>query len=323
MLAASSSTIKLSDRPKALIVGSFIMGAFALGVIAILALGGMSLFAHKLRVVAVFSESIAGLEVGAPVTFHGARIGRVGGMRLHIDVHHQASWIPVYLDLDLDRVSWAEGSVGGKRADLQAAVNAGLRAQLVSQGLVSGETSVNLDYRPDAPARLADRPEDAFEIPTVPSDLQDLKDQLLNLDLPKIGLKAQEVLVEIQHVTGELGARIGPLADGMQTTLATTTDAVHRLQMDSSRTLADVDLLAKESRRQVEINGNDLDQLLRLADQATGRADTLVASLNDMSSPRGDLQASLRDLAASASSLRGLTHDLQHDPLGTLLRRDN
>src|SRR5260370_25696434 len=119
-------------RPKAFIVGSFIMGALALGVIAILALGGMSLLAHKLRVVAIFSESITGLDVGAPVTFHGARIGQVGGIRPHIDVHHHTSWLPVYLDLDLDRISWADGSVGGKRADLQAAGNAGLRAQLVS-----------------------------------------------------------------------------------------------------------------------------------------------------------------------------------------------
>src|SRR5580658_128977 len=269
-------------RSKPVVVGSFLLGALALGVIAIVALGGMHLFAHKLRVVVVFSDSIAGLEVGAPVTFHGARIGRVEGMRVHIDVHHQTSWLPVYLDLDLDRISWADGSVGGKRADLQAAVDSGLRAQLVSQGLVSGEMSVNLDYRLGTPARLAGLAEDAFEIPTVPSDLQDLKDQLLKLDLPEIGLKAREVLADVQHVTEELGARIGPLADGLQNTLATAAEA----------------------------------------EQATSQADALVTSLNDMSSPRGDLQASLRDLAASASSLRGLTHDLEREPLGTLLRRE-
>jgi len=308
-------------RPKAVVVGSFILGALALGVIAILAFGGMNLFAHKLRVVVVFRDSIAGLEVGAPVTFRGARIGRVEGMRLHIDVHRQTSWLPVYLDLDLDRIAWTDGSVGGKRADLQAAVDSGLRAQLVSQGLVSGEVGVDLDYRPGTPALLAGQVGDAFEIPTVPSDLQDLKDQLLKLDLPEIGHKALEVLSSLQHVTEELDVRIGPLADGLQTTLTTATDAVHRLQLDSARTLGDVDLLANESRRQIATNGNDLDDLLKKADEATGRADALVASLNDMTSPRGDLQASLRDLAASADSLRGLTHDLERNPLGTLLRR--
>jgi paraquat-inducible protein B len=308
-------------RSKPVVVGSFLLGALTLGVIAIVVLGGMHLFAHKLRVVVVFSDSIAGLEVGAPVTFHGARIGRVEGMRVHIDVHHQTSWLPVYLDLDLDRIAWADGSVGGKRADLQAAVDSGLRAQLVSQGLVGGDMSVNLDYRRGTPARLTGRAEDAFEIPTVPSDLQDLKDQLLKLDLPEIGHKAQEVLTSVQHVTDELGARIGPLADGLQTTLATTTDAVRRLQLESAHTLADVDRLANESRRQIATNGDDLDRVLKTAEEATGRADPRVESLNDMTSPRGDLQASLRDLAASAGSLRGLTHDLERNPLGTLLRR--
>jgi paraquat-inducible protein B len=307
-------------RSKPALVGSFILGALALGVIAILALGGMNLFAHKLRVVVVFSDSIAGLEVGAPVTFRGVRIGRVERMRLHIDVQRQTSWLPVYLDLDLDRIAWANG-VAGKRADLQAAVDSGLRAQLVSQGLVGGEMSVNLDYRPGTAAPLAGRADDAFEIPTVPSDLQDLKDQLLKMDLPEIGRQAREALASVHHVTDELGARIGPLADDLQTTLATATDAVHRLQLDSARTLGDVDRLANESREQIKTNGDDLDRVLRKADDATGRADELVESLNDMTSPRGDLQASLRDLAASAGSLRGLTHDLERNPLGTLLRR--
>lgn len=308
-------------RSKPLIVGSFLLGALALGVIAILAFGGMNLFAHKLRVVVVFGDSIAGLDVGAPVTFRGARIGRVEGMRLHIDIHRQTSWLPVYLDLDLDRIAWANGSIGGSRADLQAAVDAGLRAQLVSQGLVSGEMSVNLDYRPGTPVPPAGRTEDAFEIPTVPSDLQDLKAQLLKLDLPEIGHEAREVLTSVQRVTDELGARIGPLADDLHTTLATTTDAVHHLQLGSAHTLGDIDRLANESRSQVATNGKDLDDLIKRAGEATGRADALVTSLNDMTSPRGDLQASLRDLAASASSLRGLTHDLERNPLGTLLRR--
>ena len=125
----------------------------------------------------------------------------------------------------------------------------------------------------------------------------------------------------MQHVLDEINGRIGPLADGLKTTLSTTAQAIHRLQTDSTRTLADIDHLANESRRQITANGDDLDRLLRTAEQTTSRANDLVATLNDMSSPRGDLQASLRDLAASASSLRSLTHDLERNPLGTLMRK--
>jgi paraquat-inducible protein B len=309
-------------RGRAVIVGGFVLGAMALGVIAILIFGGTNLFAKKLRLVAVFNDSIAGLEVGAPVTFHGMRIGRVGPIELHLDVKRHASWIPVYLDVDLGRIEWTDGAVGGKRSDLQAAVDAGLRAQLVSQGLISGQLSVDLDYHPDTPVVLAGHPGEAFEIPTVSSDLQDLKNQLLKLNLPAVALKAQQVLNNMQRVVDDLDGKVLPLADGFQTTLTSVTRAVDRLQTDSTRTLADIDGLANESRQQIATNGRDLDLFLRSARQATDEADVLVASLNEMSSPRGDLQASLRDLAASAGSLRDLTHDLQRAPLATLLRKE-
>jgi paraquat-inducible protein B len=242
-------------------------------------------------------------------------------MRLHVDALHQTNWIPVYLDLDLDRISWTNGSAGGN-ADLRRAVNSGMRAQLVSQSLVSGEMSVNLDFHPDTEARLAGHADDAVEIPTIPSDMENLKDEFRNLNLHEIGLKTRQVLVSMQRVLDDVDGKIGPLADRLQTTLGTTTAAVGNFQTDAARTLADIDRLAKESHNQIATNGKDLDQLLLTAERTTDHADALFVSLNDMASPRGDLQASLRDLSASASSLRSLTHDMDRNPLGTLLRRD-
>jgi paraquat-inducible protein B len=309
-------------RAKPVVVGSFVLGALALGVLAILIFGGMHLFTNTVRVVVFFRDSITGLEPGAPVTFRGVPIGRVERMRLHVDVIHQTNWIPVYLDLDIGRITWVNGSVGGDRADLRRAVNAGLRAQLVSQSLVSGESSVNLDFHPDTEALLAGHADDAVEIPTIPSDMQNLKDDFRNLNLREIGLKTRQVLVSMQRVLDDLDGKIGPLADGLQTTLGTTSAAVRAFQVDAARTMADVDRLANESHDQITTNGKDLDQLLQSAERAANHADALVVSLNDMTSARGDLQASLRDLSASASSLRSLTHDLDRNPLGTLLRRD-
>jgi paraquat-inducible protein B len=308
---------------KPVVVGSFIVGALVLGVIAILTFGGTHLFAKSLRAVVVFKDSIAGLEVGAPVTFRGVRIGRVEGMRLHLDEQHHTSWIPVYLDVYVNRISWTNGSADATRVDLQAAVDSGLRAQLVAQSLVSGQMSVNLDYRPDIPAQKAAYPEDAFEIPTIPSDIENLKDELLHIDLPGIALKTQQVLVSLQHTLEQFDGTIGPVAADLRSTLATTTAAVGHLQADSARTLADLDRLVNESRKQVTANGRELEQLLRTAERTADQADALVVSLNDMTAAHGDLQGSLRDLAASASSLRGLTHDLERNPVGTLLRKDH
>jgi paraquat-inducible protein B len=311
---------------KPVVVGSFALGALVIGVVGILALGGQHLFKTSIRVVVIFRDSVAGLEVGAPVTFRGVRIGRVESMRVHIDPHAHRDWIPIYLDLDPDRVTWVNGSAATDRAELQSAVNSGLRAQLVAQSLVTGQLTVNLDLHPDTRAIFDAPTDEAFEIPTVPSDLQNLKDQLLQLDLPDLGQKTRETLLATQKVLETVQIAIGPLAASLQTTLDSTTEAVRTVQADTARTLADIDRLAAETRQQIATNGNDLDRLLQSAEGATTRADALLASLNDMTSAhsalRGDLQASVRDLAASASSLRSLLHDLERNPAGTLLRKE-
>jgi paraquat-inducible protein B len=312
----------MAMRPaKPIVVGSFVFGALALGVLAIVLFSGVHLLSRTVRVVVFFSGSIAGLEVGAPVTFKGMRIGRVEGMRLDVDVLHEASWMPVYLDLDLSQVSWTNGSLGGTRTDLQRAVGAGLRAQLVPQSLVSGELSVNLDLHPKTPARLAHRPNEVLEIPSIPSEMQDFKDQFRQLNLPELGLQIRKTLQSMQQALDELQRLAGTLHDAASTTAV----AVRALQTDAGRTLADIDRLANEGRRQVAVDGPELDRLLQRATQTADHADAMVASLNEMTSPRSplreDLQASLRDLAASASTLRDFTQDLDRNPLGTLLRR--
>jgi paraquat-inducible protein B len=309
------------NAAKPVIVGSFVLGGLAIAVLAIVFFGGFQLFARQLPVVVVFRDSIAGLEVGAPVTFRGVRVGRVEGMKLHIDTHHHLSWVPVQLDLDLDQVSWANGSVG-TREDLKDAVDAGLRAQLVSQGLVSGQMSINLDYHPGTPVVLSGHADQRIEIPTISSEMQELKDEFEHLDLPALFARTQQTLLSMQRLVDDLDKKIGPLTDTLQSSLTTTTASIQALEHGAAKTVADVDVLALEAQSQLKSNGNDLDQLLKSAKLATNQADELVASLNDLTSDRSDLQASLRDLAASASSLRSLTHDLERNPVGTMLRHE-
>jgi len=308
--------------PRPVIVGAFVLGALALAVTAILIFGGLHLFANTLRIVAVFPHSIAGLEDGAPVTFRGLRIGSVERMKLHIDVLNHTTWIPVYLDVDLSRISWTNGPPHDPRANLQAAVAAGLRAQLASQSLVSGQMSVDLEYYPGTPARLSGHRDGAVEIPTVPSDLENIKEQLRELNLPAISQSMQATLASMRRVLADIDGKIDPLASSVQTTLASANAAVRDLQRAATRASADIERLSEESRSQIRVNGQDLDRLLRAAEHTVNQADALIASLSAISAPRGDLQASLRDLAASASSLRDLTHDLDHAPLRTLLRKD-
>jgi paraquat-inducible protein B len=85
-----------------------------------------------------------------------------------------------------------------------------------------------------------------------------------------------------------------------------------------------IDTVAVESGRQLTVNGDQLQRVLVSADRAARDADSLVVSLNAMTAPnsrmRDDLQSAIRDLAASASSLRSFSHEIERDP-SDLIRR--
>ena len=317
---------------KSTAVGAFVLGGIALGVAALLLFGGTRLFTHNLRVLVHFQDSVAGLTVGAPVTLRGVKVGTVRSMKVYLKLPDLIPMIPVYLEIEPGQVSWTTGTLGAGAGDFQLAVKAGLRAKLVTQSLVTGQLNVDLDFHPDTPAKLIGSPEGVPEIPSIPSDFQSMKDQFTELDLRDLTDKARVALTGIDRVVNELTGRIGPMSgsiqqtsDAARETLEATTAAVRRLQTDASRTLDSVDRLAIASPGQIVTIGKDVDRLLITAGRTMAQAEKVIASLHDLTGPntpaRGDVEATLRDLAASASSLRTFTRELERNPGGALLGR--
>jgi len=310
---------------KPLLVGAFVLGGLALGVLAILLFGGTQLFSRTGRFVSVFTGSVGGLTVGSPVTFRGVPIGKVDTIQVQVDETNHTGVIPVYMVIEPDRVEWTNGSFRADEQSMASAINAGLRAQLRSESLVTGQLTVDLDFYPGKPIVLAHLNDKTLQIPTMPSSMQDLKDEISDLNLRDLADKTRLTMASMQRLLDEAGSRIGPLAESLQSTLETTRNTLVAVQVNSARTLENIDRLAVEGRGQVATNGRDLDQLLRTAQATAAQAEKLVATLNDMTSPRSpmrdDLQSSVRDLAATAGSLRAFTHDLERDPAGTLFRK--
>jgi paraquat-inducible protein B len=310
---------------KSILVGAFVLGGLALVVTAILLFGSTHLFARTFSIVGVFEGSVAGLNVGSPVTFRGVNIGKVQRMQVQVDVLHKTGIIPVYMQLEPDKIAWVNGRFHMGAKSFESAVNAGLRAQLRSDSLVTGQVSVDLDFYPGTPALLTHLSGDDPEIPTMPSDMQNLKAEIRDLHLRELGEKTRLALTSMQHLLDETSGKIGPLADSLNSTLETARGAMIAVQSNSVRTLDDIDKLALEGRGQIATNGRDLDQLLHTAQATATQAEALVASLNDLAAERSplrdDLQSSVRDLADSAGSLRAFTRELERNPMGTLLKQ--
>jgi len=310
---------------KPLFVGAFVFGGLALTVAAILLFGGMHLFTRTVRIVGVFQGSVAGLNVGSPVTFRGVNIGKVLRMQVEVDVANHTGIIPVYMQLEPDKIAWTHGHFSKDVKGFQDAVSAGLRAQLRSDSLVTGQVSVDLDFYPDTAGLLTPLSGEARQIPTVPSDMQNLKDEIRDLDLRELSEKTRGALASLQRLVDTANDKIGPLADSVGSTLATARTALIAVQANSARTFDNIDKLAVEGRGQIATNGRDLDELLRTAHATVTQADALLTSLNELTAERSplrdDLEASVRDLAASAGSLRTFTREFERNPARTLLKK--
>ncbi len=126
----------------------FVIGAFALAVIALLTFGGVSFFTKPQRFMVYFDESIHGLDLGSPVKLRGVRVGRVVGLNIRYDEHTNRSVVAVLCEFSKDMVTDPAGVTidVASREELQTLVDHGLRAQLGVLGLATGLLFVELDF---------------------------------------------------------------------------------------------------------------------------------------------------------------------------------
>ena len=202
--------------------------------------------------------------------------------------------------------------MNGSAADYERLVQAGLRAQLALQSFVTGQLRVDLDFRPGTPTQLIGTVAGVPEIPTVSSDLSQLRNQLSGLPLRQLSDTAQQALASLRRLSDHLDTTLDPLAnstrraaDAATETLDMTQEAVHRLQAVASTTLHDLDSLVVAAHQQIDGRGRELSHTLIAADRTVRQAGMLLDSLNALAEPhslaRGDLESIVRDLAGAAS----------------------
>ncbi|TAM86523.1 MAG: MCE family protein [Candidimonas sp.] len=133
-----------------------------------------------------FRDSVRGLKVGAPVLFHGLEIGNVMNVDLEYNPKIKRFYVLVRADLypmrfgKIYRELVAENAHSGNAGHslLGPLVTHGLRAQLRTGNLLTGQQYVALAFFPNAPAAHFDETQKPAMIPTVPGDLDRLQEQL-------------------------------------------------------------------------------------------------------------------------------------------------
>ncbi|MEM5328346.1 MlaD family protein [Paraburkholderia sp. JHI2823] len=199
------------------------------------------------KYVANFTESVRGLTVGAPVDFRGIVIGEVTAIYTRYDPKTDRFTIPVEIDLYPElftsRYAANAGTGGGGRlsndphALADRLVAKGLRLQLRTGNLLTGQLYLAADFFPDAPKATVNWESSPPELPTIPGNLQRLQDNVTELvaklnTIPfgAIGKNTQQTLASAKTLLNDLDTLVVPQAQGTlaaaQTALNTANNAL-------------------------------------------------------------------------------------------------
>jgi paraquat-inducible protein B len=128
-----------------------------------------------------FEQSVRGLRPGAPVEFRGIPVGEVTDVRLELDTASERFRIPVTIDIEPERFTTLSLDEKTRRQLLDDLVASGLRAQLKSGNLLTGQLVIALDMHEDAkPAQIAwGGP--VPELPTIPTPIEEITASLTQL----------------------------------------------------------------------------------------------------------------------------------------------
>ena len=307
------------------VIGAFVFGGLVLALMTVVLFGNFRLFNPTTRAAIIFQGSISGLTVGAPVTFRGVRVGAVQNITLQFDQTAQAAFIPVTVQLDPDSVRVTGGENGSQRIDLQVMVQRGLRAELMTQSFVTGQAQIDLDFDPGSQAVLHPSLTKLPEIPTRLSAFQRVQEQLTKLPIGDLVKNADAALTSLHGLLDRLNQQMPVVFDdaktisaGVNKSLDAATSAIGDLQKRIDETLGHIDRLVVDSDQQVTQRGADLHTLLTTSTQTMMQLRESLGDLRSLTSSRGqartNLEATLRDLAAAAASLRGFANDVEHNP---------
>ncbi len=333
----------MSKRANPRLIGAFVVGAVALVVVGVLALGSLQgLFERPVRVVMLFDGDVNGLNVGAPLAFRGVKLGQVSDVRIRVG---SGGKIAVYGEvpprvLDEDAVTM-----------IRDAIKQGLRAQLATQSLLTGQLYISLKLMPDTPAKQEATDPRAIEIPSVPSALQEwstrvegLFNKLAALPLDEMITSATGAMGGIKNLAASpelrqairradglladlqgLAREAGPMITSFTATSDTARGAVTEVAQDLRKLAANLEATSDaakgfltDGQKLVRDVDAKVDPLVASVTGTMGKAQGTLANMDGVLTERSglgyQLGQALQQLTATARSIRELADYLDQHP---------
>jgi len=243
------------------LIGTFVVGAIVLAVIGIIIFGSGKFFQKRIIFVMYFPGSVTGLTVGSPVEFRGVKIGEVTKIAASFNPADLSITIPVYVEFDPKSLvipgKQRNAFTLGNYQFYKPLLDKGLKAQLKVKSFITGQLYISVEFYPNKPSRLVGFDTGYPEIPTIPSDMEqimstlqkipitDIADRLARaadgidkaVNSPAIGAgmkNLNHVLVDLNTLIKDLNAEVKPLAKSLRD----SSDAARGAFVQAEKTLA-------------------------------------------------------------------------------------
>jgi paraquat-inducible protein B len=247
-----------------------------------------------------FDESLRGLSFGAPVTLRGLTVGEVTDIGLEFDPKSLQLRGRVEIITSPQRFSQrlrdvAPGAIESLLRDPQqrhALISAlverrGLRAQLRTGNLLTGQVYVAFEFQPGAPRATVDWKSEPVQLPVVPSALGDLEQRLARI-------LARVDAIPFDAIGGEA-----------KTALASINTLVRDADQAIKRLDNDVIPAVKPALEAFRNAAAAAEQAIRAADASLLGADTPAQQ---------ELRQALQEVTRAARALRVLADYLETNP---------
>jgi paraquat-inducible protein B len=204
-------------------------------------------------------------------------------------------------------------------------IERGLRAELHTQSVVTGQSDIDLDFDIASPAMLHPDMAKFPEIPTRQSPIDKIESTITSLPLRELADNANATLKSLSSLSSKLDSDVPSLIASVKSTfdrasgaINTMVQIVNALQGKLTITLAAITTLATTGTSVLEQRSFKLHTLLVSANQDILHAGDVLGNLKGLTSnqaaARVNIELTLSDLAASAAALRGLINDVEHNP---------
>jgi paraquat-inducible protein B len=261
---------------------------------------------RRVELVSYFQGAVDGLGPGSPVTFQGLRVSEVTRVDLMYDPKLDAIVAPVHYLVEPERV--ANMNVAEHRGPAENArilVQRGMRAQLKTTNLLTGQMAVAMEMMTDPPPAELRIEGGIIVMPSAPGDLagitgsvNQLLSKLNNMPFAQIGKDLADTLNGASKVAND---------PQLTEAIASLQDMVASVQV----LLKQLDAGATPALRQLPAIARNLDATLT---QAAHTLDSLNKGYGDNSKFRGDMDRAMVTLNDTIRSIRVLADMLARHP---------